>query len=138
MLISPAGKKLIRFLIVGTSMAGFLMALTYVLIHTGLSPFWGGAFAYAISFVIAYTLQRFWTFEARQPHREAFPRYLLLQATCASSSGLFAHIAIDYLHMSDFWSAAVVTFIVTAMSFFGSLLWVFADTQADPREAGHE
>jgi putative flippase GtrA len=129
MLKSLARKRLIRFLSVGISMAVFFMVLTYVLILAGLSPFWGASLAYAVSFGAAYALQRVWTFETDRPHREVFSRYLALQAICASSSGLFAHITVDYLGMSHFLASSIVTVLVAIMSFIGSAFWVFSDGQ---------
>jgi putative flippase GtrA len=43
----------------------FFMFLTYALVSGAAPPFWASVSAYVICFVVAYLLQRFWTFEAK-------------------------------------------------------------------------
>ena len=75
--------QLLRFVCVGVGVAVFFMFLTYALVSGGASPFWASVLAYFICFVVAYLLQKFWTFEAKHPHREVLPKYLGLQVACA-------------------------------------------------------
>ena len=71
--------QMLRFVCVGVGVAALFMLLTYALVSGGAPPFWASVLAYVICFVLAYLLQRFWTFEAKHPHREALPRYFALQ-----------------------------------------------------------
>lgn len=85
--------RLFRFLTVGVGAALLLFVLSWLLVSLGLSPFVGSVTAYAISFVVAYSAQRSWTFGGKHDHATAMPRYLALQVGCAVFSGLVSHVA---------------------------------------------
>jgi putative flippase GtrA len=122
--------RLVRFVIVGGGSAALLMALTFGLIRAGAPPFAGGLAAYAVSFAVAYLLQRNWTFEGAGSHARTLPRYLALQAGCALLSGGLSHLLATALGWPAAAASAVMTLCVAAVSYLGSSLWVFAD---DPR-----
>jgi putative flippase GtrA len=88
--------QMLRFVCVGVGVAVFFMFLTYALVSGGAPPFWASVLAYVICFVIAYLLHTFWTFEAKHPPREALPKYLALQVSCAVFSGLVPQVAVDH------------------------------------------
>ena len=117
--------QMLRFVCVGVGGAAFLMLLTYALVSGGAPPFWASVLAYAICFVLAYLLQRFWTFEAKHPHREALPRYLALQGACAVFSGLFTQAAVDHFGTSHLVAAGLSAFTAGVLSYVGSMLFVF-------------
>jgi putative flippase GtrA len=79
--------QMLCFICVGVAV--FFMSLNHALVSGGAPPFWAGLLAYVICFVVAYLLHTFWTFEANHPHREALPKYLALQVSCAVVSVLF-------------------------------------------------
>lgn len=123
-------RRLARFLIVGAGAAGLLFALSLAFVTAGMAPFWGGALAYAIAFVVAYSLQRAWTFGGRHRHGQALPRYLTLQICCATLSGVIAHVAVDRFGLPPLAMAALATVIVSAISYVASSLWVFPERDA--------
>jgi putative flippase GtrA len=88
-----------------------------------------GGLAYAICFVVAYLLQRFWTFEAKHAHREALPRYLALQAACAVFSGVVPQVAIDHFGATRLVAVGLATLAAGALSYVGSTLLVFPDAR---------
>jgi putative flippase GtrA len=121
--------QLLRFVCVGVGVAVFFMFLTYALVSRGARPFWASVLAYVICFVVAYLLQRFWTFEAKHPHREALPRYLALQVACAVLSGLVPQVAIDHFGATRLVAVGLATLTASVLSYVGSTLFVFPDVR---------
>ena len=119
--------RVVRFVLVGGGAAGLLMALTYVFLRLGVPPFPAGLCAYAICFVVAYTLQRNWTFGGAGSHSRTLPRYFTLQAFLALSSGGLSQVLVKALHWPSAEASAVMTLCVSAISYLGSSRWVFAD-----------
>lgn len=119
--------KLVRFVIVGGGAAGLLIGLTFLFLRLGMAPFAGGATAYAIAFVVAYTLQRAWTFDGAGRHARTLPRYLAVQLVCAGVAGGMSHLLTQVAHAPDLLSATVSTIASSACSFVASSRWVFAD-----------
>ena len=119
-------KRLFRFAIVGIGAAALLFVLSYAFVHFGMSPFTGSTIAYAIAFAVAYTAQRNWTFESNQRHGRTLPRYFLIQAGCAITSGATAHTAVTFFGASPLVMSLVTTIVASAVSFVLSSLWAFA------------
>jgi putative flippase GtrA len=117
--------QLLRFVSVGVGVAVFYMFLTFALVSEGAPPFWASVLAYAICFAVAYLLQRFWTFEAKHPHREALPKYFALQVACAVLSGLVPQVAIDYFGATHLAAAGLAALTAGVLSCVGSILFVF-------------
>jgi putative flippase GtrA len=121
--------RLVRFVVVGAGSAGLLMALAFGFIRAGAPPFAGGLAAYAVSFGVAYLLQRNWTFDGAGDHARTLPRYLAVQAGCALASGGLSHLLVAALGWPPALASAVMTVCVAAVSYLASSLWVFADEQ---------
>jgi putative flippase GtrA len=121
--------QMLRFLCVGVGVAVFFMFLTYALVSRGARPFWASVSAYVVCFVIAYLLQRFWTFEAKHPHREALPKYFALQAACAVLSGLVPQVAIDRFGATRLVAAGLAALTAGVLSYVGSTLFVFPNAR---------
>ena len=117
--------RLFRFLVVGVGAALLLFVLSWLLVSLGLSPFVGSAVAYAMSFVVAYSAQRGWTFGAEHDHASALPRYFTLQAGCAAFSGLVSHVAVTRFGLSPVAMSALATVAASAASYIVSSRWVF-------------
>ena len=121
--------QLARFLVVGGGAAALLMALTFVLLTAGAPPFLGGAGAYAVTFVVAYLLQRNWTFRAAGRHSRTLPRYFVVQLVCGLASGGLSHLLAQVFGWPAAAASAVMTVCVAAISYFASSLWVFSDAR---------
>jgi putative flippase GtrA len=121
--------QMLRFVCVGVGVAVFFMFLTYTLVSGGAPPFWASVLAYVICFVMAYLLHTFWTFEAKHPHREALPKYLALQVSCAVFSGLVPQVAIDHFGATHLVAAGLAALTASGLSFFGSTLFVFRNAR---------
>jgi putative flippase GtrA len=121
------GDKFPRFVISGIGTAALFLLLSYSFMLAGMSPFWGTLLAYALAFLAGYTAQRNWTFGSRHSHAHSLPRYLILQAICGMSSGLFAKTAAHLFGFSPFALSVITTGVVGLISFIVSSLWVFPD-----------
>ena len=120
-------KRMVRFAVTGTASAGVFFSLSVVLVRAGSPPFLASLTAFAIAFFLGYALQHGWTFRARHRHLLSFPRYLVLQIFSCLVSALIADAAITRLGFSPFAMSALTTIVASAISFFGSLFWVFPD-----------
>jgi putative flippase GtrA len=116
----------VRFVLVGGGSAALLMALTYLFLHLGVPPFPAGLGAYAIAFVVAYLLQRNWTFGGAGSHARTLPRYFALQVCLALLSGVLSHLMVKTFGWPKAEASAAMTLCVSAISYFGSSRWVFA------------
>jgi putative flippase GtrA len=119
------GATTLRFVIVGVGAAVLLFFLSWLFVAGGMSPFAGSALAYAFSFVAAYSAQRNWTFGGNHGHGHALPRYFMLQAGCAFSSGLIAQAAVAGFGASPLIMSGLTVIGASAASYIGSVLWVF-------------
>jgi putative flippase GtrA len=120
--------QMLRFARVGLGVAVFFMLLAYALV-SGAPPFWASVLAYAICVVVAYLLQRFWTFEAKHRHREALPKYFALQAACAVLSGLVPRAAIHRFGAAHLVAAGLAALTAGVLSYMGSTLFVFPNAR---------
>jgi putative flippase GtrA len=124
---AAAGLRTMRFLTVGIGVALLFFALTYAFVSLGMPPFAGTVLAYAVAFVIGYSVQRNWTFGGGHDHGHALPRYFVLQLGCALGSGLIAHVAVDSFQMPPLAMSVLTTVAAGAVSYVASSLWVFGD-----------
>jgi putative flippase GtrA len=116
----------LRFLVTGTSAAGFFFVLSASLVGAGLPPFGGTLLAYAVTVGLTYTAQQAWTFRGRARHLEAFPRYLAVQVGCGLLSALLARTLVGLFGLPPLPMAAITTVASSAVSYLLSRYWVFA------------
>lgn len=115
----------VRFLITGSGAALLFYTLSVVFILCGAPPFGGTVAAYAIAFVVSYTVQHRWTFGGQHRHSDSLPRYMAAQACSALVAGLVAHVATREGLPTVIVSLAS-TLIASVMSYGLSRYWVFA------------
>lgn len=115
----------VRFIITGSSVSGLFYLATFVLIELGAAPFGSTLAAYAVAFVVSYSVQHSWTFRGRQTHARSFPRYLAAQL-CAA--GVAAMTARTFAHAGAVpaVTALASTLSGSALSYILSKAWVFA------------
>jgi putative flippase GtrA len=124
-----AQSRPVRFVLVGGGSALLLMTLSFAFMRLGVPPFAAGLGAYAICFVVAYQLQRNWTFRGAGRHSRTLPRYFIVQVCCALISGLLSHLLARALAWPPALASAGMTVCVAAISYFATSLWVFADEE---------
>lgn len=116
----------IRFVIAGSSAALLFYVLTFAAIRLGAPPFAGTLGAYAVTFLVSYSIQQSWTFRGRQDHRRALPRYLVAQVTAAMVAGVLAH-AIAGTGAGPAGVALASALTGSALSYVLSKHWVFSN-----------
>lgn len=115
---------MVRFVLVGGGTAFGYFLLLLAADAYALPPLLSHPAAYVLAFLVAYGLQRGWTFAGAASHRHALPRYLATQLFCAAVAGLLGHA----MHAAD-WpplpAALLVTVAASVISFFLSSCWAF-------------
>ncbi len=91
-------------------------------------PFWASIIAYGCAFGAAYLGQKIWAFRSTLSHRVSLPRYAALQLGCALFAAAVTELASLFGNYSPLYTSALATVLVSVVSYFVSLLWVFADT----------
>ncbi len=119
-------RETVRFLITGSGAAALFYVLTFVLIRIGAAPFAGTLLAYAIAFLVSYSLQHSWTFRGRQAHARSFPRYLVTQLCCAVVAALVAR-TVALAEAAPALTALASTLSGSALGYVLSKAWVFTE-----------
>lgn len=120
-----ARSRLGRFVVSGGLASLVFFLVSFGLLHLGWRPWAANLAAYAVGFVVGYSLQRGWTFQGRHAHGAALPRYFILQAACAGLTAVAGEIGGGWLGLPPLPVAIGSTGLAGAISYFGSLLWVF-------------
>ena len=119
--------QFIRFMLVGASAALMYIALAFVLTSQAALPTWlAGTLAYACMILPAYLAQRALAFRAKTDHGIALPRYLLLQAVCATISAPLTIIIERVTAYPPLVTFTIVAILLACFSFALSRQWVFA------------
>ena len=118
---------LVRFLVVGGMLAAAYAGLSSLLhVGAGLSAPAASALSYGITIPPAYWCQRVLAFRSTVPHRQAFPRYVFLQAPLLLLGALLSWVLIDLMHGPRILSFFVVAPTVAGISFVAQRIWTFA------------
>jgi putative flippase GtrA len=130
--LSQSVLRFLRFVAAGGIATLVTFVCSYAFLNLGAQPWISNLSAFAIAFVVGYTLQRFWTFGARHAHGRALPRYLILQIGVALLTALVGQVG------GHFGAPHIVIALGSAifsggLCFAGTSLWVFADSAAEPR-----
>lgn len=122
--------RLIRFVVSGGFAALVLLGASYGLLVLGWRPFIANAVGYGIAFVVGYSLQRGWTFEARHAHGHALPRYIIVQLGCGLLAAVSGEVLIRF-GTPKLAASVVTTLLVSGISYLASSLWVFPTGDRD-------
>lgn len=120
-----ARARLARFIVSGGLASLTFFIASFALLEIGWRPWAANLTAYAIGFVVGYSLQRGWTFQGQHAHGSALPRYFILQVVCAGLTALAGEIGGSLLGLPPLLVAIGSTGLAGAISYLGSLLWVF-------------
>ena len=119
--------KLSRFVVVGVACAAVFFATGWFFrSNIGLNAFSSTIVAYAISFSMAYVLQKRWTFDSRLRHRTALLRYFGVQLAAALVTASIAE-GIETLAPAApaMFVSAASTIVAGGISFVLSSQWAF-------------
>lgn len=118
-------KQLFRFGLVGLTAAIIHFIIVVFIVQTWfVAPLIANIFAFGISFQISYWGHRKWTFSSNTPHREAFPKLVLVQILNFSANESLFYIFL-MLHLPYPFALAIVLTILPFFTFVSSKLWVF-------------
>lgn len=100
----------------------------------GLHPVAASFAAYAVGMVISYTGHRHLTFGSSRPHREAFPRFVIVNlfgiaVSIAAPWALTVHLALPPIV-----AVLTTTFLVPLASFVGHNRFVFPSASQPPHK----
>jgi len=119
---------LLRFLAVGGFFSLLYSSLaTLLALFGGADPAWASAIAYAVCVPPGYLAQRRLAFRATTPHRQAFPRYVALQAPLLGLAAGLSWLAVDVWGWNEALSFYAIGPTVAAVSFVAQRFWTFAD-----------
>jgi putative flippase GtrA len=121
------GVMVASFLIVGAGAAAAFAGFSSLVIglNTGLPDWVASAMAYTIFMSVAYLLHRRISFRSDAPHREAFPRYALTQASGLALASGFSFIAYSMMGMNAAFGALIVFAMTSMLNFVVLRLWAF-------------
>ncbi|MGB0498769.1 MAG: GtrA family protein [Rubricella sp.] len=124
---------LLRFAIVGVSVAAFYTALFVAFSRSGLAPGIANAIALTLAVIGQYIAQTAWTF--RRPL--ALPDQIGRFATVIAAGYLFSHIVTAVVApaagFADWLAAGIVVVSLPVLNFVAFRLWVYAEGQlSDP------
>ena len=117
----------LRFFVVGTAAAAThyvvgLVAYTFF----GAGPGLANVIGYLAGFPVSYGGHRYWTFETtRAPHREALPRFVLVQLSSFAANQMLLLLAVRFLPLPFWFVLGAVLVIVAVSTYVLSKIWVF-------------
>jgi putative flippase GtrA len=121
--------SLLRFLTVGALATGMHVAAFAVLVElVAMPPVKASAAAFALATLLAYLLNRVWSFASTGRHLIQLPRYLGVALSGLALNVAIMHVAVNGLHL-DYWiglSAVIVA--LPAFTFTLHRYWTFAAT----------
>jgi putative flippase GtrA len=110
----------LRFALVGLAGAAVYYALLWSMVELGGMPaLAASSLAFALVVAENYLLHRRWTFDSRAPHREAFPRFVLM-ALCGAAVNAAAMAACLTLGWHYLLAQALALLLVVACNVAGT------------------
>jgi putative flippase GtrA len=110
----------LRFALVGLAGAAMYYALLWSMVELGGMPaLAASSLAFALVVAENYLLHRRWTFDSRAPHRQAFPRFVLM-ALCGAAVNAAAMAACLKLGWHYLLAQALALLLVVACNLAGT------------------
>jgi putative flippase GtrA len=113
-----------RFFVSGGAATLLFFVSLLALTGWGVAPFAASVVAYFVCIGVSFGLQQNWTFRTRSPARVTFPRYLALQAGCATTSGIVAELG-RFWGLDTLVLASATTLAMAGVSYLVSRNLVF-------------
>ncbi|MCF6431571.1 MULTISPECIES: GtrA family protein [unclassified Leisingera] len=118
--------QVLRFSIVGATVAGLYVLGYTALLASGLAQASANVLAFAVAVAVQYVLQTAWTFRRPLGMPEQMLRFSCTIAAGFAVSALITGVIGPALGWADWLSAAAVTVILPVQNFIIFRLWVYA------------
>lgn len=121
-------RDFVVFLLVGGSgaLAFVLLSSLAIELDTGVPDWLVSALCWAALIGPVYLGHRFLSFRSDAPHRQALPRYVLVQLVGVSLAALFSYVAYAVLGFPSIVGATLVAGLTAGVNFLVLRLWAFA------------
>ena len=121
-------KQLPRFIVVGLT-AVCVDFISYTLLLDTLNYAPAKAASFIAGTIVAYTLNKYWTFEKKEHKNIELVKFLVLYG-----STLFANVSVNHISLLLFPQLVFLAFLFatgtsTVLNFIGQKWWVFAQTE---------
>ncbi len=123
-----------RFFFVGVGSAMGYILIATALTHAGVEPWLASGLTYFAFIPVAYALQRSYAFRSDTRHRDALPRYLLVQAAGQTLSVLLPYLLAPFESIPPFAVFVGVVITVGVVSYVAMSVWTFKARFSPPTE----
>jgi len=118
--------EMLRFGFVGIVSNGVYFSVLPLLTFVFDAVLWlAGAIAYASSVLVNYLLQRSLTFRSQRAHRQAGPRYLVVQAVALGLNSLLLGLLVTRMGLHFVIGQGAALVVTTAWNYLCQKFWVF-------------
>ena len=119
---------LLRFILIGAGGASAFVVLssTVIWIGTGLADWIVNSICYAALIGPVYLLHRRFSFQSHAAHRQALPRYAIVQAMALVLAALFSFVIHGVLMLPTVAASMLVISLTSGVNFMVLRSWAFA------------
>ncbi|WP_097013447.1 GtrA family protein [Pseudodesulfovibrio profundus] len=117
--------ELVRYIFVGIILIIIFFVISNVLYHLGLTPSVSTLIANCIQIVVAYVLNRKFTFRSNISHVRSIPRYALRSLINIIFMQLTTFFFYEVAHLSFVFTSILSACLTTTLSYFLAKYWVF-------------
>jgi len=121
--MSKIKKELKRFLVAGLSAVGTDLAMYYVLLNF-LTPGLSKAISFLLGTIVAYVINKYWTFEKHDKSLKEMMLFAVLYACTLGLNVFTNNLVLDQTGVV-FFAFLVATGVSTVLNFIGQKFWVF-------------
>ena len=119
-------RHLTRFILTGlAATATHYLVLRAGVDGLGLDPVAATFPAFALAFLLGYTLNRNWTFRSNAQHRRALPAYFGLALLGLTNNAILMQLLVHGMQQSYTTGFLAGVFTTPVISYLGSRYWVF-------------
>lgn len=126
--------KLIRFALVGATVAGLYVTLYLALLWFGFPQLIANAVAFGLAVMFQYLAQAHFTFGQSLGDARQVLKFIIMVASGFITATVLTVLIGPQLGLKDGVSALMVTVILPFQNFLLMSLWVFSEASANPKE----
>lgn len=121
--MSKIKKELKRFLVAGLSAVGTDLITYYILLNF-LSHDFSKAISFLIGTVVAFVINKYWTFEKNEKSYKEMMKFGVLYSVTLGANVMTNNVVLEYTNIV-FLAFLLATGISTILNFIGQKFWVF-------------